>query len=58
MAFEKLLIYFGGIPDALPKINQMPNDFCRKNKSGINDRIRVSVPEAPMVGEGKLYSLQ
>ena len=58
MTFEKLLIDFGGIPDALSKINQVPNSFRRKNKSGINDRIFSSVPEAPVVGEGKQYSLQ
>ena len=58
MASEKLLINLGSVPEALPKVNQVPSDFRRKDKSSINDRIRASVPKAPMMGEGKQYGLQ
>ena len=49
VAPEKLFIDLRGRSDALTEIDQMPEDFRRQNKTGINDRIQRSVPKFPMV---------
>lgn len=58
LASEKLFIDLGGGSDALTEIDQMPEDFRRQNKAGINDGIQWSVPKFPMVCKGQQNRFQ